>query len=101
MDLSVSAHKGDTCMTPITTNPAYEMVWLGGEREGRSNNMYQLHVRAETDPSIVEGTYEALCLPSHRPLPAIPLSVTPPTCEGVGVASEKEEESLYDVIRDQ
>ena len=86
-------------MPPTTTNPAYEMVWLGGGREGR-NNTYQRHVHAETDPSIVEATYETLCLPSHRPLPTIPLSVTPPTCGSMGVASEKEEESLYDVIKE-
>ena len=54
-----------------------------------------------TAPPIAKAadkTYEMSSPPSHQPLPAIPLSVAPPTGGYVGVAKEGEEEGVYDNI---
>ena len=85
----MSAHKGGALTT--TTNPAYEMTKQGG----------QVGVSPGTVPPIAKAadkTYEMPSPPSHQPLPAIPLSVAPPTGGDVGVAKEGEEEGVYDNI---
>ena len=69
-----------------TTNPAYALV-------GKS---------PWTDSPVTNKTADEMpSLPFYRPLPATPLSVTPPTGEIVGVAREGEKEGVYDKIPDQ
>ena len=96
VDLSMSAHKGGALTT--TTNPAYEMTKQGGQ----GSHEYELvGVSPGTAPPIAKAadkTYEMPSPPSHQPLPAIPLSVAPPTGGDVGVAKEGEEEGVYDNI---
>ena len=77
-----------------STNRAYEMVKLGGEG-GEVDGEYDL----VGDPSstIVGSKIRT----SHLPLPAIPLTVTPPTCGDVSVAKEHEEEGAYDIPGEQ
>ena len=92
----MSARKGGALTT--TTNPAYEMTKQGGQ----GSHEYELvDVSPGTAPPIAEAadkTYEMPIPPSHQPLPAIPLSVAPPTSGDVGVAKEGEEEGVYDNI---
>ena len=92
----MSAHKGGALTT--TTNPAYEMMKQGGQG---SHECELVGVSPGTAPPIAEAadkTYEMPSPPSHQPLPAIPLSVAPPTGGDVGVAKEGEEEDVYDNI---
>ena len=70
----------------------------GGDRGAMSE---LVGVSPGTAPPIAKAadkTYEMSSPPSHQPLPAIPLSVAPPTGGDVGVAKEGEEEGVYDNI---
>ena len=119
----MSTHKHGSLTT--ATNPAYEMMKQGeggegggrgggggggrgggeggvegvGGKGGQGSHEYELvGVSPGTGPPIAmaaDKTYEMPSPPSHRPLPAIPLSVAPVTG---GVAKEGEEEGVYDNI---
>ena len=93
------AHKGDALTT--ATNPAYEIIKQGGGGEGgQGSHVYELVGLSQvTGPPIAKAadkTYEMPSLPSHQPLPTIPLSMFPPTGGDVGVAKEGEAEGVYD-----
>ena len=71
------------------------MVQLGDQDE--YEHTYEgMNVPPQTSTSFVKTEDEIYSIPrNHPPLPAIPLTVAPPTGGDVGVAREGKEDSVY------
>ena len=71
------------------------MVKLGEQEE--YEHMYEvMNVPPQISTSFVKTEDQTYSIPrSHLPLPAIPLTVAPPTGGNVGVVKEGKEESVY------
>ena len=71
------------------------MVKLG-EQDEYEHTYEVMNVPPQTSTSFVKTEDQSYSTPrSHPPLPAIPLTVAPPTGGDVGVAREGKEENVY------